>query len=92
MRAAIETNDWVRLVFPNLKKGEPWNADRFTVQRPAEAIGPSVGDPIGRLSYSLSAVSDNPDHADPLAVSLNGLPPGVPYIIGNEGAERGPAA
>lgn len=42
LRAAIEGNDGVRLVFPHLRPGKPWNADRFTVERPAEIIGPSV--------------------------------------------------
>jgi phage terminase large subunit-like protein len=42
LRAAIATNDFVRHVFPNLVPGEPWSADRFAVERPSEAIGPSV--------------------------------------------------
>ncbi len=42
LRAAIDGNGWVRQVFPKLLPAEPWSADRFTVQRPAEAIGPSV--------------------------------------------------
>ncbi len=42
LRAAIDGNGWVRQVFPRLLPSEPWSADRFTVQRPAEAIGPSV--------------------------------------------------
>jgi predicted phage terminase large subunit-like protein len=42
LRAAIEGNPAVRLVFPHLLPGKPWNADRFTVLRPAEVIGPSV--------------------------------------------------
>ena len=42
LRSAIDGNGWVRQVFPNLLPSEPWSADRFTVQRPAEAIGPSV--------------------------------------------------
>jgi hypothetical protein len=42
LRAAIATNDFVRHVFPNLLPGQPWCADRFAVERPAEAIGPSV--------------------------------------------------
>ncbi len=42
LRSAIDGNGWVRQVFPKLLPSEPWSADRFTVQRPAEAIGPSV--------------------------------------------------
>ena len=42
LRSAIDGNGWVRQVFPNLLPSEPWSADRFTVQRPAEAIGPSA--------------------------------------------------
>lgn len=42
LRAAIEANPAVRLVFPHLRPSKPWNADRFTVLRPAEVIGPSV--------------------------------------------------
>ena len=42
LRAAIEGNAWVREVFPDLRPSEPWSAGRFTVLRPAEAIGPSV--------------------------------------------------
>jgi predicted phage terminase large subunit-like protein len=42
LRAAIEGNEWVRQVFPKLLPGQPWSADRFTVARPAEVIGPSV--------------------------------------------------
>jgi predicted phage terminase large subunit-like protein len=42
LRAAIEGNQAVRIVFPHLQPAKPWNADRFTVQRAAEIIGPSV--------------------------------------------------
>lgn len=42
LREAIATNEWVRFAFPDLRPGEPWSAERFTIQRPAEAIGPSV--------------------------------------------------
>src|SRR5438046_1111862 len=42
LRAAIAENEWVRQVFPALVPAEPWSVDRFTVARPAEAIGPSV--------------------------------------------------
>ncbi|HEY3787751.1 MAG TPA: hypothetical protein VGL71_02800, partial [Urbifossiella sp.] len=42
LRSAIAGNEWIHQVFPDLRPGEPWSADRFTVRRPAEAIGPSV--------------------------------------------------
>src|SRR5262249_44725579 len=42
LRAAIAGNPFVRAVFENLRPAKPWEADRFTVRRPAEAIGPSV--------------------------------------------------
>jgi phage terminase large subunit-like protein len=42
LRDAIARNEWVRHVFPDLKPGEPWAADAFTVKRPAEVVGPSV--------------------------------------------------
>jgi predicted phage terminase large subunit-like protein len=42
IRDAIAGNEWVRQVFPNLKPAEPWAADAFTIERPAEVIGPSV--------------------------------------------------
>jgi predicted phage terminase large subunit-like protein len=41
LRHAIE-NGRVQQVFPHLKPGQPWGADRFTIARPAEVIGPSV--------------------------------------------------
>jgi predicted phage terminase large subunit-like protein len=41
LRQAI-VNGRVRQVFPHLRPGRPWGADRFTVARPAEVIGPSV--------------------------------------------------
>src|SRR5262249_21708651 len=42
LREAIGTNPRVRLVFPQLMPVHPWAAERFTVRRPAEVIGPSV--------------------------------------------------
>lgn len=46
-------------------------------------IGIGVGypcDPVATLAYRLSAVWLDDDHEDPLAVSLNGLPPGTPVF------------
>ncbi len=42
LRHAIANNRRVWEVFPHLTPGEPWAADAFTVERPAEVIGPSV--------------------------------------------------
>jgi predicted phage terminase large subunit-like protein len=42
LRDAIVRNPLVRLVFPTLRPFQPWTATRFTIQRPAEIIGPSV--------------------------------------------------
>jgi phage terminase large subunit-like protein len=42
IRQAIADNRAVRLVFPNLKEAHPWSDTRFTVDRPANVIGPSV--------------------------------------------------
>lgn len=42
LRDAISRNAFVRLVFPALRPAAPWTATRFTIQRPAEVIGPSV--------------------------------------------------
>ncbi len=42
LRDAIAKNPNISLVFPTLRPGKPWTAEAFTVQRPAEAIGPSV--------------------------------------------------
>ena len=42
LRNAVADNLQVGMVFPHLTQGQPWGADRFTVARPAEAIGPSV--------------------------------------------------
>lgn len=42
LRDAIANNERVRLVFPHLVPSGQWSAERFTIRRPAEAIGPSV--------------------------------------------------
>lgn len=42
LRSTIEGNEWIREVFPELLPDLPWSADRFTIARPAEVIGPSV--------------------------------------------------
>jgi predicted phage terminase large subunit-like protein len=42
LRDAIQTNARLRLVFPELRPGRPWEATGFTVARPAQVIGPSV--------------------------------------------------
>ncbi|MFL5339014.1 MAG: hypothetical protein ACJ8F7_02510 [Gemmataceae bacterium] len=42
LRDAIRRNRRVRMTFPALVPAEPWTAERFTVRRPAEVIGPSV--------------------------------------------------
>src|SRR5262245_30459798 len=42
LRNAIADNRSVCVVFPHLKPAQPWGADRFTIARPAEVIGPSV--------------------------------------------------
>ena len=42
LRDAIAHNPWLHEVFPNLKPAQPWGAMRFTIQRPANVIGPSV--------------------------------------------------
>ena len=42
LRDAISGNPLVRLVFPHLKPARPWSANAFTLQRPANVIGPSV--------------------------------------------------
>jgi len=42
LRAAIAENERVHMVFPELLPSIPWSADRFTVLRPTEIIGPSV--------------------------------------------------
>jgi predicted phage terminase large subunit-like protein len=42
LRSAIAQNPRVTMVFPSFRPARPWSADRFTVKRPAEVIGPSV--------------------------------------------------
>ncbi len=42
LRQAIQTNPFVHLVFSDLHAADPWTDTRFTITRPAEAIGPSV--------------------------------------------------
>lgn len=42
MRDAIAGNRRVRLVFPQLGPGRPWEAGQFSVRRAGRAIGPSV--------------------------------------------------
>jgi predicted phage terminase large subunit-like protein len=42
LRQAIAGNAALRKVFPRLQPGEPWAETRFTIQRPADVIGPSV--------------------------------------------------
>src|SRR5262249_1193144 len=42
LRDALAHNARLRLVFPHLRPARPWQATRFTVARPAAAIGPSV--------------------------------------------------
>jgi predicted phage terminase large subunit-like protein len=42
LRDAVAGNPRLRLVFPDLRPGHPWEAMRFTVRRPAEVLGPSV--------------------------------------------------
>src|SRR5437868_10692694 len=42
VRDAIATNQRLRLVFPYLRPGVPWEAVRFTVRRPGPVLGPSV--------------------------------------------------
>jgi hypothetical protein len=42
LRDAITNNTRLRDVFPDLRPGEPWGANAFTVARPADAMGPSV--------------------------------------------------
>src|SRR5205823_7081561 len=42
LRDAIAHNGWLRQVFPDLKPARPWAADAFTVERPADVIGPTV--------------------------------------------------
>jgi predicted phage terminase large subunit-like protein len=42
VRNAITTNPRLRLVFPHLRPGVPWEAVRFTVRRGGQVMGPSV--------------------------------------------------
>jgi predicted phage terminase large subunit-like protein len=42
LRHAIARNRYLQAVFPDLRPTSNWAADRFTVRRPAEIIGPSV--------------------------------------------------
>ncbi|WP_439626103.1 hypothetical protein [Gemmata sp.] len=42
LRDAIAKNPIIGRVFPHLRPGSPWTAAAFAVERPAEAIGPSV--------------------------------------------------
>jgi predicted phage terminase large subunit-like protein len=42
LRDAITRNIRVRSVFPQLRPAQPWTPAAFTIQRPAEVIGPSV--------------------------------------------------
>ena len=42
LRSNIERNDRLRLVFPNLRKGAPWLATGFSVERGANVLGPTV--------------------------------------------------
>jgi len=42
LRDAIQSSGRLRLVFPELRPGRPWEATGFTIARPAQIIGPSV--------------------------------------------------
>lgn len=42
LRDSIAANVRLRLVFPQLRRGEPWEALRFTVCRRGDILGPSV--------------------------------------------------
>lgn len=42
LRDAIAKNPMMHAVFPGLRESLPWSATSFTIDRPAEAIGPSV--------------------------------------------------
>ncbi len=42
LRNALANNHGVRMVFPHLLPARPWEVTRFTIDRPAEALGPSV--------------------------------------------------
>jgi predicted phage terminase large subunit-like protein len=42
LRDAIANNHLVHEVFPELRRSVPWSATAFTIDRPTDAIGPSV--------------------------------------------------
>jgi phage terminase large subunit-like protein len=42
LRDAIRLNPAVKKLFPGLRPRQPWGGARFTIERPAEVIGPSV--------------------------------------------------
>jgi hypothetical protein len=42
IRNAVANNPRLRLVFPHLRPGVPWEAERFAVRRRGQVIGPSV--------------------------------------------------
>ena len=42
MKEAIAGNPSLRRLFPHLLPAEPWGATRFSIERPANVIGPSV--------------------------------------------------
>ncbi|MEZ6143292.1 MAG: hypothetical protein R3B84_22220 [Zavarzinella sp.] len=42
IRTAIRNNPLLKWVFPGLQPAQPWTTQRFSVQRPAAGIGPSV--------------------------------------------------
>lgn len=42
LREAVESNPYLRLVFPELRPAKPWGEVRFTIKRPSNVIGPSV--------------------------------------------------
>ena len=57
VREAIVQNARLRLVFPDLAAARPWTDERFTVVRPADAIGPTVA-AIGVGAASTGARAD----------------------------------
>jgi len=42
LRQAIAGNTRIRTIFPRLRPGAPWGETRFSVERPATVIGPSI--------------------------------------------------
>jgi predicted phage terminase large subunit-like protein len=42
LRQAIESNPRIHMAFPHLRPGEPWGQTHFSIERPANIIGPSV--------------------------------------------------